>query len=172
MIDNFKLTPHFSFYEATASRDHPGLVDQNRKEAMIVLPKLVMLANLLEEIRWALQKPMEIHSWYRCPALNKAVGGVPTSQHQNGEAADWSPIGPDTYDTIEAAHVLALNQLVATKKMWGEFIVEHGKRHGRKHWIHLSLGYPIFDLNQSRDVWRYEAGIYKHLVTLDRAPWR
>ena len=32
--------------------------------------------------------PIIISSGYRCPALNRAVGGVPNSQHLIGEAAD------------------------------------------------------------------------------------
>lgn len=31
---------------------------------------------------------MKINSGYRCSELNAAVGGVPTSQHTKGEAAD------------------------------------------------------------------------------------
>jgi hypothetical protein len=29
-----------------------------------------------------------VNSGYRCPELNRMVGGTPTSQHQRGEAAD------------------------------------------------------------------------------------
>ena len=32
--------------------------------------------------------PIRINSGYRCPELNKAVGGVANSQHMRGEAAD------------------------------------------------------------------------------------
>jgi uncharacterized protein YcbK (DUF882 family) len=32
--------------------------------------------------------PLHVNSGYRCPALNKAVGGVDTSQHVKGQAAD------------------------------------------------------------------------------------
>ena len=33
-------------------------------------------------------KPIVVNSGYRCPALNKAVGGATTSQHMSGQAAD------------------------------------------------------------------------------------
>lgn len=33
-------------------------------------------------------KPIHVSSGYRCPELNKKVGGVPNSQHMKGEAAD------------------------------------------------------------------------------------
>lgn len=46
----------------------------------------------LDEIREAYGHPIVITSGYRRPALNKAVGGKPTSQHLKAQAADlkWS----------------------------------------------------------------------------------
>ena len=46
----------------------------------------------LDEIREAYGHPIVITSGYRCHALNKAVGGKPTSQHLKAQAADlkWS----------------------------------------------------------------------------------
>ena len=45
---------------------------------------------MLQPLRNAIGKPISINSGYRCQELNAAVGGVPTSQHQKGEAADLS----------------------------------------------------------------------------------
>ena len=36
----------------------------------------------------ALNAPIHVNSGYRCPRLNRIVGGTPSSQHQRGEAAD------------------------------------------------------------------------------------
>ena len=44
--------------------------------------------SVLQPLRDIYGKPMEINSGYRCPRLNAEVGGVPTSQHVKGEAAD------------------------------------------------------------------------------------
>ena len=46
------------------------------------------LIEILTEIREHYGKPLIINSGYRCPALNKAVGGTTKSQHISGEAAD------------------------------------------------------------------------------------
>lgn len=44
--------------------------------------------NVLDPLREAWGGPIHVNSGYRCPELNKAVGGAPNSQHQRGEAAD------------------------------------------------------------------------------------
>ena len=41
-----------------------------------------------------------ITSAKRSPAVNKAVGGVPNSQHLVGEAIDIKPYGSTTYDRL------------------------------------------------------------------------
>lgn len=43
---------------------------------------------VLQPLRDLYGKPMTINSGYRCEELNDLVGGVPTSQHRKGEAAD------------------------------------------------------------------------------------
>ena len=49
-----------------------------------------LVFKVLQPIRDIWGKPMTVGSGYRCPELNRMVGGVPTSQHQKGEAADIS----------------------------------------------------------------------------------
>lgn len=50
---------------------------------------LVRLAEaVLDPLRERYGRPIYVSSGYRCPRLNKAVGGVETSQHVKGEAAD------------------------------------------------------------------------------------
>ncbi len=46
------------------------------------------LADQTQKIRDYVAVPLTISSGYRCPALNKAVGGSPTSQHMKLEAVD------------------------------------------------------------------------------------
>ncbi len=47
-----------------------------------------LIEQLLDPIRAAWGAPITVNSGYRSPALNRAVGGVATSQHVKGEAAD------------------------------------------------------------------------------------
>lgn len=47
-----------------------------------------LVENVLDPAREKIGKPVAVSSGYRCPELNRAVGGVVTSQHVKGEAAD------------------------------------------------------------------------------------
>lgn len=47
-----------------------------------------LISDILDPVREKWGKPIRVTSGYRCPALNKAVGGTPNSQHLRGEAAD------------------------------------------------------------------------------------
>lgn len=49
---------------------------------------LELVDKVLQPLRDAWGKPIKINSGYRCEKLNKAVGGVLTSQHVKGQAAD------------------------------------------------------------------------------------
>ena len=47
-----------------------------------------LIENVLDPLREAYGKPISVNSGYRCPELNKVVGGVSNSQHVKGQAAD------------------------------------------------------------------------------------
>ena len=49
-----------------------------------------LVDNVLDPVRDEYGKPIYVNSGYRCEKHNKAVGGVPRSQHMVGEAADIS----------------------------------------------------------------------------------
>ncbi len=54
-----------------------------------VRPNIAALVdNVLDPLREAWGRPIYVNSGYRCPELNKAVGGAPASQHVLGQAAD------------------------------------------------------------------------------------
>ncbi len=54
-----------------------------------ILPNIEILINqVLNPIREFMNEPIYVNSGYRCPLLNKAVGGVAGSQHILGQAAD------------------------------------------------------------------------------------
>lgn len=52
-----------------------------------------LVDEVLQPLRDAWGKPLAVNSGFRCRELNEEVGGVPTSQHRLGEAADICPFG-------------------------------------------------------------------------------
>ena len=51
-----------------------------------------LVHNVLDPVRDAYDKSIGVNSGFRCEKHNKAVGGVPCSQHLVGEAADIRPV--------------------------------------------------------------------------------
>lgn len=47
-----------------------------------------LVDNVLDPLREAWGRPLAVSSGYRCPTLNRAVGGSATSHHMKGMAAD------------------------------------------------------------------------------------
>ena len=74
---------------------------------------LALVRKVLQPLRDAYQKPMTVNSGYRCQELNRIVGGVATSQHVKGEAADINT-GSQT-ETYRLAHLAK-----STPEIWAE----------------------------------------------------
>jgi zinc D-Ala-D-Ala carboxypeptidase len=99
-----KLTAHFSLDELTFSSTAQRMGIDNTPDLETVA-RLTKLAMGLEQIRALLGAPLHIDSGYRCPALNKAVGGVANSAHLDGYAADF--VCPDYGSPLQIARAVA-----------------------------------------------------------------
>lgn len=79
---------HFTIKELSksATATAKGIDNTPTEEAKANLTALV--DNILDPLREIWGQPITINSGYRGPKLNKAVGGVATSQHLTGHAAD------------------------------------------------------------------------------------
>lgn len=83
-----KLTEHFRLDEFTRSSTANRLkIDNSVPDEL--MPNIQLTATKLELVRAALGKPIVITSGYRCPELNKRIGGVSTSAHTKGLAVDF-----------------------------------------------------------------------------------
>ena len=123
-----KLSEHFTLEELCAT-SHKQFQQRNLEYGKTIKTRLENLANFLEEVRVVCDSPLLITSGVRCPELNKAVGGVATSQHVTGHAADIIPQKngsvQDHFCKIFKSHLI-YDQLIM------EMI-------GKKVWIHLSF---------------------------------
>ena len=79
---------HFTIKELVRSDTARRLGIDNTPPACAVAALNALVDHVLDPLRDAWGGPIRVNSGYRCPKLNKAVGGTPTSQHQRGEAAD------------------------------------------------------------------------------------
>lgn len=73
---------------------------------------LALTENVLQPLRDAWGKPLKVNSGYRCKALNAAVGGVPTSQHVKGEAADIAAGDPVKIARLAVKLGLPFDQMI------------------------------------------------------------
>jgi zinc D-Ala-D-Ala carboxypeptidase len=99
-----QLTQHFTLEELTFSSTAQRLGIDNSPTPTLAA-HLTRLAMGLEQIRALLGAPMHIDSGYRCPALNKAVGGVLNSAHLDGYAADF--VAPEYGTPLQVARAIA-----------------------------------------------------------------
>lgn len=120
------LSAHFTLEEATASQTAARLgIDNTPSEQVIQNMKHAALQ--LELVRMELNSnAIHVSSWYRCPALNKAVGSKPTSAHLTGFAIDFTC---PTYGTPERI----VNKILGSKIDFDQCIYEYGK------WVHISF---------------------------------
>ena len=84
-----------------------------------------LVGNVLDPLRDWYGKPIYANSGYRCPALNKAVGGVANSQHLTGQAAD--------IDVNDRAENRRLMKHIEDNLDFDQLIWENGGA-----WVHVS----------------------------------
>jgi len=120
-----RLTRNFSLeqliYSETAERER---IDNTPGPE--VVDNLRLLAQGLERVQILTESPLEISSGYRCPELNRRVGGAESSQHTQGQAADFTcaEFGPPV-EIIKVIHPSDIE--------FDQCILEYGK------WVHISF---------------------------------
>ena len=92
-----------------------------------VVDNLNKLADYLDNIREKVGKPILISSGFRCPVLNKAVGGVSNSQHLKGLAAD-----------LICSDMESLEKVLRETGGFDQLIKEHRKG-SNSFWYHVSV---------------------------------
>ena len=101
---------------------------------------LLQLMDFLDDLRWGWtlhcdtnelgSGKLRINSGYRCPELNKAVGGVSTSAHLTGFAADIWPYN---------GHLDEFRSFLANYLKDKDYDQCIDEQSGKSRWIHLGL---------------------------------
>jgi hypothetical protein len=124
-----RISKNFTLDELTASATAKQMRIINAPGVDEVCNLCALVHNVLQPLRDAMGESIKIGSGYRCPQLNKAVGGVSNSQHVKGEAAD-----------------LCIDGDMKKGKRWFEWIKSHCDfdqlimEHNAKgtYWVHVS----------------------------------
>jgi len=91
--------------------------------------------NVLMPIRLHFGARPEVSSWFRCVALNKAIGGVATSQHCEGAAIDFTVAGvslSELYNWIAFESQLPFDQLIFEFNSWIHVSYDRARTRGQR----------------------------------------
>jgi putative chitinase len=126
------LTEHFTLEELTVSPTAKRLGLPNTPTNEHIANMKYVCQQILEPVRAHFGKPIQINSSYRSPAVNKAVGGSPTSQHSNGEAVDFE---------IPGISNKVVADWVADNLVFDQVILEfyNAKDGANSGWVHASI---------------------------------
>ena len=126
-----KLSPHFTLGELTKSSSHPEIYNIPSHEAIENLKRVCVW---LEELRKRYNQPIIINSGYRSPQLNRAIGGVATSNHLSGCAVD---IRVDGLEQLIVYAAILLDISRDWQQEFDELLIEKN-RHGAM-WLHFAV---------------------------------
>ena len=118
------LSPNFTLEELTVSEIAARRNLDNTPNATEVA-NLVRVAELLEQVRALLGKPILVNSAFRAKAVNDAVGSRDSSQHRIGCAADIRVPGLTPKQVVQAC--------IEAKIPFDQIIEEFGS------WTHISV---------------------------------
>ena len=129
-----RLSTDFSLFEATRSRKADMLNINNALPSDKLISATHFAKTVLQPIRDLIDEVFDVSSWWRCPALNKAVGGVKNSAHLSAMAVDFLINGRTAQQTFDLV-------LVALKDLqipFDQLIVEKNTKTGAT-WVHLGV---------------------------------
>lgn len=124
------ISEHITEVEAFKSQTATRKKIDNTTTDAEVLANMRHVAELFEQIRAHFGKPIGISSFYRSPALNKAVGGAKTSQHVRGEAID---IDADIFGGVKNSEIFAFAKTLDFDQLLWEF-----GNTNEPAWVHIS----------------------------------
>lgn len=127
---------YFTITELTRSTTAHRLGINNTPSPEVILSLTRLVNEVLDPLREAWGAPLYVNSGFRCPELNKAVGGSAHSQHLLGEAADITTGNHnDNYRLWQLLKRLRLPVDQAINESHGQWIhISHGPRH-RRHYF-------------------------------------
>ena len=119
---------YFTIPELTKSATASRRKIDNTPSATVIANLTALVNNILDPLREAWGAPIVVTSGYRCVRLNAAVGGVKTSQHTLGQAADIRTVSDKPADNKRL-----FDLIVKLGLPYDQLIDEYGYN-----WVHVS----------------------------------
>lgn len=119
---------YFTIPELTKSATASRRKIDNTPSAAVIANLTALVDNILDPLREAWGAPIIVTSGYRCVRLNAAVGGVKTSQHTLGQAADIRTVSDKPADNKRL-----FDLIVKLGLHYDQLIDEYGYN-----WVHVS----------------------------------
>ena len=112
-------------------------IDNMPKNPEILDNMLLLILNVLQPLRNYINKPIIITSGYRSHLLNRKVGGVDSSQHCKGQAADFIIKDMNIPAVIEAVKKSGVeyDQLLNEYNQWVH--ISYNKQGNRKQCLNV-----------------------------------
>ena len=130
-----KLSKNLTLAECVKSTTASRLGIDNTPDDEWIIENLRAIAeHVFQPLRDGLGVPIYVSSGYRCPELNRAIGGAKRSQHMEGRALD---LDADVFGGTTNAEIFRyiLNNLEFDQMVW-EFGDEDNPD-----WVHVSYVY-------------------------------
>ena len=134
MTPNIQFTKNFSLQELLLTSHRKFDEEQYNPPAEVIENLRALCVNILQPVRDALGSPVNLNSGYRCPSLNRSIGGAKNSQHMTGHAADIIDLNNGNENLFKKIKELNLP--------FDQMIDEFGFR-----WVHVSYD-PIRNRRQ------------------------
>lgn len=126
------ISKHITLLEATKSQTATrSKIDNTPNEVQLEAMRLVAEV-CFEPIREHFGIPLVVSSFFRCEALNKAVGGSKTSQHCKGEAIDIDADGSSVTNK-------QIFEWAKANLKFDQLINEYPDETGNPAWVHISF---------------------------------
>lgn len=122
------LSKHFTLDEMIKSPTAQRLGIENVPDAEQLENLRDLVEQILEPLRVHYGRPIIVTSGFRCPKLNKAVGGSSTSQHAKGQAVDIRSVSDRRDDNKEI-----FDMILEMKLPFDQLINEYDYD-----WVHVS----------------------------------
>lgn len=119
------LSEHFTLAEMTVSQWAARRGIANTPGPAEITALRALCVNVLEPVRAHYGRPVVVSSGYRSHRVNTAIGGVASSQHCKGEAADFTVPGVANIDVC---------QWMQRHLTYDQLIYEYGPGG----WVHVS----------------------------------